>query len=135
MALITSVLATLVALEFFFIMYLETIATTSDLTSKVFGMDKRELARKSVSTLFKNQGVQRAAWRFGHSFGAGQGAVILPGFHVGDGAIIGANSVVGSDVESYAIVVGKPRVDLHRTRIPMKAGVFDAFNHIQEQYF
>lgn len=57
MSLITSVLATLVALEFFFIMYLETIATTSDLTSKVFGMDKRELARKSVNTLFKNQGV------------------------------------------------------------------------------
>lgn len=41
MAVITSVLATLVALEFFFIMYLETIATTSDLTSKVFGMKKK----------------------------------------------------------------------------------------------
>ena len=38
----------------------------------------------------------------------GQNAVILPGVHVGDGAIIGANSVVGSDVEPYTIVVGNP---------------------------
>ncbi|MBQ2911842.1 MAG: chloramphenicol acetyltransferase, partial [Clostridia bacterium] len=28
--------------------------------------------------------------------------------HIGDGAIIGANSVVGSDVEPYSIVVGNP---------------------------
>ena len=35
-------------------------------------------------------------------------AVILPGVHIGDGAIIGANSVVGSDIEPYTIVVGNP---------------------------
>jgi len=34
--------------------------------------------------------------------------VILPGVHIGDSAIIGANSVVGSNVEPYAIVVGNP---------------------------
>ena len=34
--------------------------------------------------------------------------MILPGVHVGDGAIIGAESVVGSDVASYAIVAGNP---------------------------
>ena len=28
--------------------------------------------------------------------------------HIGDGAIIGANSVVGSDVDPYTIVVGNP---------------------------
>ena len=38
----------------------------------------------------------------------GQNAVILPGVHIADGAIIGANSVVGSDVEPYTIVVGNP---------------------------
>ena len=38
----------------------------------------------------------------------GQNAVILPGVHIGDGAIIGANSVVGSDVDPYTIVVGNP---------------------------
>lgn len=54
---ITQILVTLVALEFFFIMYLETCATTSKRTAKVFNMDKEELARPSVSLLFKNQGV------------------------------------------------------------------------------
>jgi len=38
----------------------------------------------------------------------GQNAVILPGVHIGDGAIIGANSVVGSDVAPYSIVAGNP---------------------------
>ena len=38
----------------------------------------------------------------------GQNAVILPGVHIGDGAIIGANSVVGSDVPPYMKVIGNP---------------------------
>lgn len=38
----------------------------------------------------------------------GQNAVILPGVHIGNGAIIGANSIVGSDVPPYTIVVGNP---------------------------
>jgi len=44
----------------------------------------------------------------GNDVWIGQNAVILPGVHVGDGAIIGANSVVGSDVAPYTIVVGNP---------------------------
>lgn len=57
MPVITKVFATLVALEFFCILYLETIATTSEKTAKVFGMSVDELKRKSVNTLFKNQGI------------------------------------------------------------------------------
>lgn len=57
MTFITKILATLVAAEFLYIMYLETIATTSEKTSQVFGMDREELERKSVNTLFKNQGI------------------------------------------------------------------------------
>lgn len=44
----------------------------------------------------------------GNDVWIGQNAIILPGVHVGDGAIIGANSVVGSDVAPYTIVIGNP---------------------------
>ena len=44
----------------------------------------------------------------GNDVWIGQKATILPGVHIGDGAIIGANSVVASDVEPYSIVVGNP---------------------------
>ena len=38
----------------------------------------------------------------------GQNAVILPGVNIEDGAIIGANSVVGTKVAPYTIVAGNP---------------------------
>lgn len=57
MSLITIILSILVALEHFYIMYLETVATQSPATARVFGLSQEELARESVSHLFKNQGV------------------------------------------------------------------------------
>ena len=50
----------------------------------------------------------------GNDVWIGQNAVILPGVHIGDGAIIGANSIVGSDVEPYTIVVGNPSKPLRK---------------------
>jgi len=44
----------------------------------------------------------------GNDVWIGQNATILPGVHIGDGAIIGMNSVVSSDVEPYSIVAGNP---------------------------
>ena len=38
----------------------------------------------------------------------GQNVTVLPGVHIGDGCIIGANSVVGSDIPPYSVVVGNP---------------------------
>ena len=57
MKIASQVLACLVAVEFFYIMYLETFATTSKKTAEVFQMDQEELSRPSVNTLFKNQGI------------------------------------------------------------------------------
>ena len=57
MSIFTAALAILVALEFFYIMYLETFATASKTTARVFNMTQEELEREAVNTLFKNQGV------------------------------------------------------------------------------
>lgn len=50
----------------------------------------------------------------GNDVWIGQNAVILPGVHVGDGAIIGASSVVGSDVEPYTIVAGNHSKEIRK---------------------
>ncbi|WP_205402014.1 DUF1304 domain-containing protein [Streptococcus lutetiensis] len=57
MSIITLILAVLVALEHFYIMYLETFATRSKATARVFNMSEEELQRESVTNLFKNQGI------------------------------------------------------------------------------
>lgn len=54
---ILTTLNLLVALLFVFIFYLETLATQSNRTAKVFNMTKEDLDNKSIQNLFKNQGV------------------------------------------------------------------------------
>ncbi len=50
----------------------------------------------------------------GNDVWIGQNATILPGVHVGDGAIIGCNSVVANDVPLYTIVAGNPAQMIRR---------------------
>lgn len=44
----------------------------------------------------------------------GSNAIILNGVHVGEGAVIGAGSVVTKDVEPYSVVVGNPARKIKR---------------------
>lgn len=44
----------------------------------------------------------------GNDVWIGQNVTVLPGVHIGDGAIIGANSVVARDVPPYAVAAGNP---------------------------
>ena len=53
----------------------------------------------------------------GHDVWIGLDALILSGVHVGDGAIIGARSVVTKSVAPYAIVAGNPARQI-RKRFP-----------------
>lgn len=46
--------------------------------------------------------------RVGHDSWIGHGAVIMKGVCIGDGAIVGAQSVVTKDVPPYAVVAGAP---------------------------
>lgn len=51
----------------------------------------------------------------GNDVWLGQNVTVLPGIHIGDGAIIAANSVVAKDVPPYCVAGGNPcRVLQHR---------------------
>ena len=57
MSILSTMLVTLVAMLFFYIMYLETFATDSESTSRVFNIPQEELRNARLNTLFKNQGI------------------------------------------------------------------------------
>ena len=61
------------------------------------GFDERSLAA-----------LGRGDTRVGHDVWLGDGAIVLPGVTIDNGAVIGAGAVVARDVPSYAIVVGNP---------------------------
>ena len=44
----------------------------------------------------------------GNDVWIGQNVTILPGVHIGDGAIIGLNSIVTRDIPAYAVAAGNP---------------------------
>jgi len=50
----------------------------------------------------------------GNDVWIGTEAMILPGVTIGDGAIIGARAVVGTDVPAYGIAVGNPARTIRR---------------------
>lgn len=52
--------------------------------------------------------VWRQATAVADDVSIGSGAVILPGVHIGQGAMIGAGAVVVSNVPPWAVVVGNP---------------------------
>ena len=57
---------------------------------------------------FKGHPTGKGPVIIGNDVWIGRNALILSGVTIGDGAVIGANSVVSKDVEPYALVVGNP---------------------------
>jgi lipopolysaccharide O-acetyltransferase len=47
----------------------------------------------------------------------GEGVVVLPGVSIGQGSIVGANSVVTENIESYTIAVGAPAKPVKRYNV------------------
>ena len=44
----------------------------------------------------------------GNDVWIGQNVTVMPAVHIGDGAIIGANSIVAKDIPPYSVAVGNP---------------------------
>ncbi|AVK61767.1 DUF1304 domain-containing protein [Lactobacillus sp. CBA3605] len=57
MAIVAMVMAVLVALEHFFILWLEMFNADSEMTAQAFGIPRAQLAQPTVQLLFKNQGL------------------------------------------------------------------------------
>jgi len=66
-----------------------------------------------VTNYFPELTVSRGPIRIGNDVWVGRGAFLLDGITIGDGAIVGAMSVVAKDVPPYAVVVGNPAKIVH----------------------
>lgn len=64
--------------------------------------------------LITSQGYIRKPVVIGRDVWIGANSVVLSGVHIGDGAVVGAGSVVTRDVGSYTVVAGNPAKILHR---------------------
>lgn len=60
----------IVAVEHLYIMYLETIATTSKKTAETFNLKQQELKDKNIQTLLKNQGIYNGLLALSLFYGA-----------------------------------------------------------------
>lgn len=80
MSIMITILTALVALEFVYIFYLETLQTTSEATSRVFNISVETLKNTNITTLFKNQGVYNLMIAVGLVFGLIVGSKELVGF-------------------------------------------------------
>ena len=52
--------------------------------------------------------ISKGAVVIGENVWIGDGAVVLGGVNIGDGVVVGANSVVTKDIEPYCVVAGNP---------------------------
>ncbi|QIZ38235.1 CatB-related O-acetyltransferase [Saccharopolyspora sp. ASAGF58] len=50
----------------------------------------------------------------GNDVWIGRGATIMPGVHIGDGAIIATGAVVTGDIPAYGVAGGNPAREIHR---------------------
>ncbi len=84
-----------------------TIGDNTQLSAYSFITDfNHRIQDKDVA--IRSQGYTRKPVHIGSDVWIGAHAIILPGVTVGDGAVIGAGSVVTKDVPPYAVAVGNP---------------------------
>ena len=64
--------------------------------------------QKKVAPSIKVAGKSKGDVRIGNAVWIGDSVIVLPGVNIGDGAVIGAGSVVTKDIPPFSIAVGNP---------------------------
>lgn len=80
-------------------------------------LNMQEWARAAVIGGRSVTGVADAPVRIGHGVWIGDSVIVLPGVNIGNGAVIGAGSVVTRSVPPYAVAAGNP-ARVIRSRFP-----------------
>ena len=75
-------------------------------------------SRPNASRIAPFAPVKHAAVSIGEDAWLGTGVVVLPGVTIGEGAIVGSNSVVTHDVLPYTIVSGVPARLMREVPVP-----------------
>ncbi|PCQ19795.1 hypothetical protein CP995_11530 [Klebsiella pneumoniae] len=70
MSILATIFVVIVAVEHLYIMYLETIATTSKKTAETFNIQQQVLKDKNIQTLLKNQGIYNGLLALSLFYGA-----------------------------------------------------------------
>ena len=86
-----------------------TLKTLSTYTFPLF-FEEWDLPKSEVSTAWDNKG----DIIIGNDVWIGQNVTIMPGVHIVDGAIIGTNATVASDIPPFSIAVGNPAKVIRR---------------------
>lgn len=93
---------------------------------------KNALFGPNVIIVAQNHGAQiytgQAPWlrdgrsstvRIGNQVHLGGNVVVLPGANIGDGCVVGANSIVSTNIPSGSLVVGKDRILCENGKFPI----------------
>ena len=73
---------------------------------------------RKLDAAFEHATEEARPVRIGDDVYVGHNATILKGVTIGDGAIVGARSVVDTDVEAYTVVAGNPARFVRRLARP-----------------
>ncbi len=75
---------------------------------QIGGMEHPLYEYSTSAQIFREKCVADKDTILGNDVWVGAGSIIRQGVKIGDGAVVGANSFVNTDVPSYAVVAGSP---------------------------
>jgi maltose O-acetyltransferase len=83
--------------------------------------------RCTIITHFRDQ---EARTKIGDNVFIGAGAILMPGVTIGEGSVIGANSVVTRDIPPHTLAAGNPAKPIKTVRNPL--GVIGTYKTYRE---